>query len=42
MKEEEDTRTEYVVIVDNPDDEYVIMIFTGTLLPKDVQSIISM
>lgn len=42
MKEEEDARTEYVVIVDSPDDEYVIMIFTGTLLPKDVQGIISM
>lgn len=41
MKEEEDARTEYVVIVDNPDDEYVIMIFTGTLLPKDVQGIIN-
>ena len=42
MKEEEDARTEYVVIVDSPDDEYVIMIFTGTLLPKDVQGIINM
>ena len=42
MKEETDARTEYVVIVDSPDDEYIIMIFTGTLQPKDVQGIVNM
>lgn len=40
MKEEEDARTEYVMIVDSPDDEYVIMIFTGELQPRDVQGLI--
>ena len=41
MKEEEGNRTEYVMIVDSPGDEYVIMIFTGELLPRDVQALIS-
>jgi len=40
MKEEEDARTEYVMIVDSPEDEYVIMIFTGELQPRDVQGLI--
>ena len=41
MKEEEGNRTEYVMIVDSPGEEYVIMIFTGELLPRDVQALIS-
>ena len=42
LKEEKEKRTEYVLVVDSPDDEYVIMVFTGTLKPEDVQGIINM
>lgn len=42
LKEEKEMRTEYVLVVDSPDDEYVIMVFTGTLKPEDVQGIINM
>ncbi len=42
MKEKKEKRTEYVLVVDSPDDEFVIMIFSGTLQPEDVQGIISM
>lgn len=42
MKEEKEKRSEYVLVVDSPDDEFVIMVFTGTLQPEDVQGIINM
>lgn len=42
MKEQKDKRMEYVLVVDSTDDEFVIMIFSGTLQPEDVQGIINM
>ena len=40
MKEEEDNHTEFVMIIDSPD-EFVVMVFTGELQPSDVQALIS-
>lgn len=42
MKEEKEKRSEYVLVVDSLDDEFVIMVFTGTLQLEDVQGIINM
>lgn len=41
MKEQKNARTEYVLIMDSTDEEFVVMIFSGTLQPEDVQGIIN-
>ena len=41
MKEMKDDRTEYVLVVDSTDGEFVVMIFSGTMQPEDVQGIIN-
>ena len=41
MKEMKNARTEYVLIMDSTDEEFVVMIFSGTLQPEDVQGIIN-
>ena len=42
MKELKDDRSEYVLVVDSTDDEFVVMVFSGTLQPEDVQGIVNM
>ena len=41
MKEMKNARTEYVLIMDSTDEEFVVMIFSGTMQPEDVQGIIN-
>ena len=41
MKEQKNARTEYVLILDSTDEEFVVMIFSGTLQPEDVQGIVN-
>ena len=41
MKEQKNARTEYVLIMDSTDEEFVVMIFSGTMQPEDVQGIIN-
>ena len=41
MKEQKNARTEYVLIMDSTDEEFVVMIFSGTLQPEDVQGIVN-
>lgn len=41
MKEMKNARTEYVLIMDSTDEEFVVMIFSGTLQPEDVQGIVN-
>ena len=41
MKEQKDDRSEYVLVVDSTDDEFVVMVFSGTLQPEDVQGIVN-
>ena len=41
MKELKDDRSEYVLVVDSTDDEFVVMVFSGTLQPEDVQGIVN-
>jgi hypothetical protein len=41
MKELKNDRSEYVLVVDSTDDEFVVMVFSGTLQPEDVQGIVN-
>ena len=41
MKKMKNARTEYVLIMDSTDEEFVVMIFSGTMQPEDVQGIIN-